>query len=103
LELANYPMSAGQISALYNSTAFTRAALSTRGAPKSNFLSVYQYDALIPSIVVRDGAKAIDFYRDVFGASELMRMTYPETHPRSAEYAGRAKKQFLISSLRRKP
>lgn len=32
---------------------------------------------MIPSLIVRDGAKAIDFYKAVFGAVELMRMTYP--------------------------
>ena len=37
------------------------------------------YDALIPSVIVRDAAKAIEFYKDVFGATELMRMNYPES------------------------
>src|SRR5437870_11739578 len=37
------------------------------------------YDSLIPSIIVRDAAKAIDFYKDVFGATELMRMNYPDS------------------------
>src|SRR6266496_6754734 len=32
------------------------------------------YDALIPSMVVHDAAKAIEFYKNVFGATELMRM-----------------------------
>jgi len=36
------------------------------------------YDALIPSIVVSDGAKAIQFYTTVFGAEELMRMNFPD-------------------------
>jgi PhnB protein len=36
-----------------------------------------EYDALIPSIIVRDAAKAIEFYKEVFGATELMRMNYP--------------------------
>lgn len=35
------------------------------------------YDSLIPSFVVKDAAKAIDFYKEVFGATELMRMTMP--------------------------
>src|SRR5438132_9959422 len=35
------------------------------------------YDSLIPSVIVRDAAKAIEFYKDVFGATELMRMNYP--------------------------
>jgi PhnB protein len=37
------------------------------------------FDGLIPSKVVRDAAKAIEFYKDVFGATELMRMTYPDS------------------------
>ena len=36
------------------------------------------YDALIPSMIVRDAAKAIEFYKDVLGATELMRMPYPD-------------------------
>src|SRR5258708_4627766 len=32
------------------------------------------YDALIPSLIVNDAAKAIEFYKDVFGATEVMRM-----------------------------
>ena len=32
------------------------------------------YDSLIPSLIVRDAAKAIEFYREVFGATELLRM-----------------------------
>jgi PhnB protein len=35
------------------------------------------YDSLIPSLIVRDAAKAIEFYKDVFGATELMRMNMP--------------------------
>jgi PhnB protein len=35
------------------------------------------YDSLIPSLIVRDGVKAIEFYKDVFGATELMRMNMP--------------------------
>src|SRR5437667_10979883 len=35
------------------------------------------YDALMPSVIVRDANKAIDFYKEVFGATELMRMNYP--------------------------
>ena len=37
------------------------------------------YDSLIPSLVVRDAAKAIEFYKEVFGATELMRMNYPQS------------------------
>jgi len=36
------------------------------------------YDALIPSLVVKDAAKAIEFYKNVFGATELSRMPYPD-------------------------
>jgi PhnB protein len=35
------------------------------------------YDALIPSKIVRDAAQAIEFYKTVFGATEVMRMNYP--------------------------
>jgi len=31
----------------------------------------------MPSVIVRDANKAIDFYKEVFGATELMRMNYP--------------------------
>jgi PhnB protein len=37
------------------------------------------YDALIPSVIVRDANKAIEFYKEVFGADELMRMNYPNS------------------------
>jgi len=37
------------------------------------------YDALIPYMIVRDAAKAIQFYQDVFGATEKMRMPYPNS------------------------
>src|SRR5436309_5875056 len=37
------------------------------------------YDALMPSVIVRDANKAIDFYKEVFGATELMRMNYPDS------------------------
>jgi len=37
------------------------------------------YDSLLPSLIVRDAAKAIDFYKDVFGATELMRMNFPDS------------------------
>src|SRR5438045_1097286 len=36
------------------------------------------YDSLIPSVIVRDASKAIEFYKDVFGATEMMRMPYPD-------------------------
>jgi len=37
------------------------------------------YDSLIPSFVVSDAAKAIQFYKQVFGATEVMRMQYPDS------------------------
>lgn len=37
------------------------------------------YDALIPYLVVRGAAKAIDFYKELFGATELLRMPYPDS------------------------
>ncbi len=37
------------------------------------------HDALIPCAIVRDAAKAIEFYKDVFGATEMMRMPYPDS------------------------
>jgi uncharacterized glyoxalase superfamily protein PhnB len=36
------------------------------------------YDALIPYLVVRGAAKAIEFYKQLFGATELHRMPYPD-------------------------
>ncbi len=36
------------------------------------------YNALIPSFIVRNAAKAIEFYRDVFGATEALRMPSPD-------------------------
>lgn len=41
------------------------------------------YDALIPCAIVRNAAQAIEFYKEVFGATEIMRMTYPNS-PRIA-------------------
>ena len=35
------------------------------------------YDGLIPSLIVNNADKAIDFYKKVFGATELMRMNHP--------------------------
>lgn len=37
------------------------------------------YDSLIPSLVVADAARAIEFYKDVFGAQEVVRMNYPDS------------------------
>jgi uncharacterized glyoxalase superfamily protein PhnB len=36
------------------------------------------YDALLPYFVVRGAANAIEFYKDVFGATELVRMPSPD-------------------------
>ncbi|SRR6266404_3921542 len=47
-------------------------AMSTKAIPEG-------FDALIPSLIVNDAAKAIQFYKEVFGATEVMRMTYPES------------------------
>jgi uncharacterized glyoxalase superfamily protein PhnB len=37
------------------------------------------HDALIPSLIVSDAAQAIEFYKNVFGATEVMRMNYPDS------------------------
>src|SRR5258708_25143556 len=37
------------------------------------------YDSLIPYLIVRDAAKAIEFYKSLFGATELLRMPYPNS------------------------
>jgi PhnB protein len=36
------------------------------------------YHAVTPYLIVREGAKAIDFYKRAFGASESVRMSSPE-------------------------
>ena len=41
-----------------------------------------EYDALMPSFIVRDAAKAIEFYKNVFGATEVMRAPYPDNPSR---------------------
>ena len=46
--------------------------MSTKAIPE-------MYDALIPNLVVSDAAKAIEFYKDVFGAQELMRMNQAQS------------------------
>ncbi|ABC80305.1 VOC family protein [Anaeromyxobacter dehalogenans] len=43
------------------------------------------YQALTPYLVMKDAARAIDFYRQVFGAVELMRMPGPEGRVGHAE------------------
>jgi PhnB protein len=35
--------------------------------------------SLTPHLAVRDGLKAIEFYKDVFGATEVFRLLHPET------------------------
>ena len=36
------------------------------------------YSTVTPNVVIRDAAKAIDFYRRAFGAEEIMRMPGPD-------------------------
>jgi len=36
------------------------------------------YDSLIPYLIVRGGAQAIEFYKELFGATELLRMPAPD-------------------------
>src|SRR5207253_897002 len=36
------------------------------------------YDSLIPYLIVRDAAKAIEFYKQLFGATEVVRMPNPD-------------------------
>ena len=43
------------------------------------------YHALTPSLVCRNAAQAIDFYRTIFGATEIMRMTGPNGNVLHAE------------------
>ena len=57
------------------------------------------FDALIPSKVVRDAAKAIEFYKEVFGATEVMRMNYPDS-PKIAHAEIRIRNHVLISETR---
>ena len=43
------------------------------------------YHALTPNLVCRDAAQAIDFYKTVFGATEIMRMPGPSGNVLHAE------------------
>jgi PhnB protein len=43
------------------------------------------YHTLTPSLVVRDGARAIDFYKRAFGATERFRMPTPDGRIAHAE------------------
>ena len=43
------------------------------------------YSTLTPYLVVKDAAKAIEFYKKVFGAKEVMRMKSPEGRVMHAE------------------
>ena len=45
--------------------------MSTKGVPSG-------YHSVTPSIIVRDAAKAIDFYKRAFGAEEVTRMPGPD-------------------------
>ncbi len=51
-------------------TVLSFASMSTKPIPDG-------YDALIPSVIVRDAVQAIEFYKEIFGATEMMRMNYP--------------------------
>jgi PhnB protein len=44
------------------------------------------YHTVTPSIVVHDGAKALEFYRKAFGAEEKMRMPGPDGNIMHAEF-----------------
>jgi PhnB protein len=43
------------------------------------------YHTVTPSVIVDDGARAIDFYKKAFGAQELMRMPGPDGRIMHAE------------------
>ena len=43
------------------------------------------YHSITPSIIVRDAARAIDFYKRAFGAQEIMRMPAPNDRVGHAE------------------
>src|SRR6202162_858267 len=40
---------------------------------------MHREDQFIPELIVRNGAAALDFYKSVFGAEEVDRMTHPAT------------------------
>jgi uncharacterized glyoxalase superfamily protein PhnB len=44
------------------------------------------YHTVTPSLVVREGAKALDFYREAFGARERARMLGPDGNIMHAEF-----------------
>ena len=54
-------------------------------APKVNPVPQGYY-TITPSIVVHDGAKALEFYRKAFGAEEKMRMPGPDGNIMHAEF-----------------
>ena len=43
------------------------------------------YSSVTPFLIVKGGAKAIDYYKKVFGATELMRFDGPDGHVSHAE------------------
>jgi PhnB protein len=43
------------------------------------------YHAVIPYLIVRNGAKALDWYKEVFGATEIMRFPTPDGRVGHAE------------------
>lgn len=54
-------------------------------ADESTDSGVPEIYEVYPHLHVRDGAAAIDFYRRVFGAQELMRLAYPDGRIAHAE------------------
>jgi uncharacterized glyoxalase superfamily protein PhnB len=52
--------------------------MTTKGVPAG-------YHSITPAIVVRDAARAIDFYKDAFGAEEVTRMSGPDGRIMHAE------------------
>ena len=43
------------------------------------------YGGVTPYLIIRDAARAIDFYKKAFGATEAMRLTYPDGKVAHAE------------------
>jgi PhnB protein len=43
------------------------------------------YAGVTPYLIIRDAARAIDFYREAFGATEVLRLTYPDGRIAHAE------------------
>ena len=60
-----------------NDTLTTSAAPAGAAKKAVNYLPA-AYHTVTPYLIIEGAAKAIDFYKSVFGASELMRMPGPE-------------------------